>query len=232
MLTVAALAAACVAVFLWLAPRAREFTPRRTALRQALGALTGNLRSGVLWVLYLQGFLTMGGFVAMYNYVTFHLASEPFSLPLWLISFIFLAYLAGTISSPQAGRLASAWGRRPVLLGGNVIMMVGVGLTLVPALPAILLGMVLLTGGFFASHAVAAGWVGSAAVAGRSQSASLYNLGYYAGSSVLGFAAGASFRSRGGRALWAWCSPWCWQPRRWPSGCCRANDRRGMSRIV
>ena len=50
--------------------------------------------------------------------------------------------------------------------------------------------MVVLTGGFFASHAVASGWAGASAVAGRAQSASLYNLGYYAGSSVLGFVGG------------------------------------------
>lgn len=50
--------------------------------------------------------------------------------------------------------------------------------------------MVVLTAGFFAAHAVAAGWAGSSAVAGRAQSASLYNLGYYAGSSVFGFLGG------------------------------------------
>ncbi|GAA1180179.1 MFS transporter [Nesterenkonia xinjiangensis] len=190
MLSVTILAVACVLLFLRLAPSAVRFTPRRTRVLEAVAALTGNLRSPALWVVYLQGFLTMGGFVAMYNYLGFQLAGPPFQLPIWLAAFVFLAYLAGTWSSPRAGRLAARFSRRPVLLGGNLVMAAGVLLTLVPSLPVVILGMVVLTAGFFAAHAVAAGWAGSSAVAGRAQSASLYNLGYYAGSSVFGFLGG------------------------------------------
>ena len=190
MLTVTALAVICVVIFLKLAPAAQNFTPRRTRMGEAVRALTGNLRSSALWVIYLQGFLTMGGFVAMYNYLGFQLTGPEFGMPLWLSSFIFLAYLAGTFSSPRAGKLASRYSRKQVLIWGNIIMMVGVGLTLISSIWMIILGMVVLTGGFFASHAVASGWAGASAVAGRAQSASLYNLGYYAGSSVLGFVGG------------------------------------------
>lgn len=190
MLVVTALAVICVLVFLRMAPAALRFTPRRTGVSEALGALFGNLRSGALWVIYLQGFLTMGGFVAMYNYLGFHLTGPPFLLPIWLTSLVFLAYLAGTLSSPRAGRMASRWGRKKVLLAGNLITMAGTALTLVSDVWVIIVGMVVLTGGFFAAHAVASGWAGARAVAGRSQSASLYNLGYYAGSSVFGFLGG------------------------------------------
>ncbi|NLS08863.1 MFS transporter [Nesterenkonia sp. MY13] len=190
MLVVTGLAVACVLIFLRLAPRARNFTPGRSSFREGMGQLFGNLRSGALWVIYLQGFLTMGGFVATYNFLAFHLAAPPFLMPLWLTSFIFLAYLAGTLSSPRAGALASRIGRKPVLIGGNLVMLGGLALTLVPQVWVIILGMVVLTGGFFASHAVASGWAGASAVAGRSQSASLYNLGYYGGSSVFGYLGG------------------------------------------
>ncbi|WP_238385065.1 MFS transporter [Nesterenkonia muleiensis] len=191
MLVVTGVAVICVLIFLCTAPRARNFTPRRSRFGEAVGQLLGNLRSPALWVIYIQGFLTMGGFVAMYNFLAFHLAEPPFLMPLWLTSLIFLAYLAGTISSPRAGALASRVGRRPVLIGGNVVMVGGVVLTLIPHVWVIVLGMVVLTGGFFASHAVASGWAGAQAVAGRSQSASLYNLGYYGGSSVFGYLGGS-----------------------------------------
>ncbi|MDV8001148.1 MFS transporter [Rhodococcus sp. IEGM 1408] len=190
MLVVTAIAVLCVLTFSATAPPARNFTPRRSGVAEAAGQLFGNLRSPTLWVIYLQAFLTMGGFVAMYNFLGFRLAEPPFLLPLWLTSFIFLAYLAGTLSSPRAGVLASRLGRRPVLIGGNLVMMGGVALTLVANIWVIILGMVVLTAGFFAAHAVAAGWAGTSAVAGRSQSTSLYNLGYYAGSSVFGFLGG------------------------------------------
>ncbi|MGO1524235.1 MAG: MFS transporter [Nesterenkonia sp.] len=190
MLVVIGVAVACVLIFLRMAPRAAHFTPGTPGLREAASALFGNLGSPALWVIYLQGFLTMGGFVAVYNFLGFHLAAPPFSMPIWLASFIFLAYLAGTVSSPQAGKLASRYGRRPVLIAGNLIMMAGTAATLIPNVWVIIIGTVVLTAGFFASHAVASGWAGARAVAGRSQSASLYNLGYYGGSSVFGFLGG------------------------------------------
>lgn len=190
MLVVTGVAVVCVLVFLLTAPRAVNFTPRTTRFSVAIAALVGNLRSPALWVIYLQGFLTMGGFVAVYNYLGFHLSAPPFLLPLWLTSFIFLAYLAGTLSSPRAGVLASRFGRKAVLIVGNLVMIAGTALTLVPNVWVIIVGTVVLTGGFFASHAVASGWAGVRAVAGRSQSSSLYNLGYYGGSSVFGFLGG------------------------------------------
>ena len=190
MLVVTGIAVVCVLVFLRAAPKAANFTPGTTGLGEAVRALVGNLRSPALWVIYTQGFLTMGGFVALYNFLGFHLAAPPFSLPIWLVSFIFLAYLAGTLSSPRAGTLASRYGRKPVLVAGNLIMMAGTAATLVPNVWVIITGTVVLTAGFFASHAVASGWAGARAVAGRSQSASLYNLGYYGGSSVFGFLGG------------------------------------------
>lgn len=189
-LAVTALAVGCVAAFLRWAPRAQGFAPSPFRMRAAVTALTANLRVKELWIIYLQGFLLMGGFVAMYNYVGFHLAGEPFGLPLWLVSFVFLAYLAGTWSSPRAGRLAARYSRKQVLLGSSGVMFAGVALTLVPHLLAIVAGTVVFTAGFFSAHSVAAGWAGVRAVGGRAQSASLYNLGYYAGSSIFGFLGG------------------------------------------
>ncbi|MGJ9425381.1 MFS transporter [Nesterenkonia halotolerans] len=197
MLIVTVIAALCVLVFLRMAPAAQNFTPARARPREALRSLTGNLGSPTLRILYLQGFLTMGGFVAMYNFLGFHLTAPPFSIPLGIASFVFLAYLAGTWSSPRAGRLAARYSRKPVLLAGNLIMMLGVGLTLIPNLWVVILGTVVLTGGFFAAHAVASGWVGAAATAGRAQSASLYNLGYYGGSSLFGYLGGTALHLAG-----------------------------------
>ncbi|HEY4614724.1 MAG TPA: MFS transporter [Citricoccus sp.] len=197
MLVVTALSVACAAGFLALAPAARRFTPHRTTLRQALAALTGNLRSPVLLAIYAQGTLLMGGFVAMYNYLGYHLTEEPFGLPLAVVSLVFLAYLAGTWTSPLAGRLAARFGRRVVLRTATVVMVAGVLLTLVPSVWAVLTATVVFTGAFFAAHAVASGWAGAAAAAGRAQSTSLYNLGYYAGSSVFGWLGGVFLTALG-----------------------------------
>jgi predicted MFS family arabinose efflux permease len=74
-------------------------------------------------------------------------------------------------------------------------------LTLAPSLALILAGLVVFTGGFFAAHSIGAGWTGAIASTGRAQAASLYNLAYYLGSSVIGWAGGLVFQSHGWTAL-------------------------------
>lgn len=139
----------------------------------------------------------MGGFVAVYNYLGFRLSGEPFSLPATLISLIFLAYLSGTVSARWAAGLTLRFGRRNVLLAGTALMVAGLALTLTPLLGLILAGLLLFTGGFFAAHSIGSGWTGVIASTGRAQAASLYNLAYYLGSSVIGWAGGLLFQSLG-----------------------------------
>jgi len=140
----------------------------------------------------------MGGFVALYNYLGFRLSGPPFNLPQTLISLLFVAYLAGTWSSAPAGVLAARFGRRTVLLSSIGCMVVGVLFTLSTALLFVLFGLLVATAGFFAAHAVAAGWAGAESVVGKAQSSSLYNLSYYGGSSVFGWLGGVFFVS------WGW----------------------------
>nr|WP_221247324.1 MFS transporter [Gordonia humi] len=195
---VVALSASAAAAFMVLTPRPRGFVRTARADRRPLSrVLWLNLRSPAMLALYLQGFLLMGGFVTVYNYLSFRLKAPPFLLPSSLIAFLFLAYLAGTWSSRRAGAIAGTRGRLPVLLTAIVIMIVGVLITLVDSLPVIIVGLVILTVGFFGAHSIASGWSAARATVGRAQAASMYNLFYYGGSSVVGWAAGLVFTRYG-----------------------------------
>ncbi|MDQ4212997.1 MFS transporter [Microbacterium capsulatum] len=200
----ALLCALCAVLFLWLTPRARGFVPLRLRAEPGAGIvprLLALLRSPSQLALYAQGFLLMGAFVAVYNYLGFHLTDPPFRLPGWLVTLLFLAYLAGTVSSPWAGTLASRVGRHPVLLGATGVMLLGALLMLTPSTAVVLLGLLLFTAGFFGAHAVASGWAPVAAgPESRAQASSLYYFGYYAGSSLFGWALGLVFGQRG----WTW----------------------------
>ncbi|MBT2531997.1 MFS transporter [Arthrobacter sp. ISL-48] len=201
-LTVSVLATIAAVIFLMLVPKARGFTPARAVgFRGAIRTLAGHVRNPRLLALYVQAFLMMGGFVAVYNYLGFRLSGEPFSLPATVISLIFLAYLSGTVSSRWAAGLTLRYGRRNVLLASVLLMAAGLALTLTPLLALILAGLLVFTGGFFAAHSVGAGWTGSIATTSRAQAASLYNLAYYLGSSVIGWAGGLVFQSLGWTAL-------------------------------
>jgi YNFM family putative membrane transporter len=201
---VAVLCAVAAALFIGLVPKPQGFVPRRlhkpgTKVEAGLmRRLAVNLRSVRMLALYAQALLLMGGFVALYNYLGFRLSGPPFNLPQTLISLLFVAYLAGTWSSAQAGVLADRFGRRPVLLTAIACMALGVLLTLSTVLVLVLIGLLVATAGFFAAHAVASGWTGAESVIGKAQASSLYNLFYYAGSSVFGWLGGLFF------VTWGW----------------------------
>jgi YNFM family putative membrane transporter len=199
---VAVLCAVAAALFIGLVPKPQGFVPRRLhgpgTQSGLMHRLAVNLRSVRMLALYAQALLLMGGFVALYNYLGFRLSGPPFTLPQTLISLLFVAYLAGTWSSAQAGVLAARFGRRPVLLMAIACMVVGVLLSLATVLALVLLGLLVATAGFFAAHAVASGWTGAESVIGKAQASSLYNLFYYAGSSVFGWLGGVFF------VTWGW----------------------------
>ena len=194
MFTVAVLCALAAAGFVKLAPHSRGFTPSNGRSANPEGSLGHrllvNLRSPRQLTLFAQGFLLMGGFVAVYNYLAFRLTAAPYHLPVTVVSLIFLAYLAGTGASTLAGAMATRFGRKAVLLTSIAIMITGVSITLCGNLFLVLIGLVVGTVGFFGAHAIATGWAGRAATVGKAQASSLYNLFYYAGSSIIGWFGG------------------------------------------
>lgn len=105
------------------------------------------------------------------------------------------------MTSRWGAGLTTRFGRRNVLLAGIGVMCAGLALTLFDNLVATLAGLVVFTGGFFAAHSVGSGWTGAIATKGRAQAASLYNLSYYMGSSIIGWAGGLAFQAYGWTAL-------------------------------
>ena len=187
---IASLGLLALVAFVWLLPPSRHFTAQPLSLRILLANFRLHLGNPVLRGLFLQGFLLMGGFVALFNYIGFRLAGEPFGLSSTLIGLLFVVYLGGIFSAGWAGRLVPRFGARQVLRGGVALMLIGVGLCTTSWLASIVLGLGLFTLGFFAAHAVASGQVGSHAKGARAQASALYLCAYYLGSSVVGYGAG------------------------------------------
>jgi YNFM family putative membrane transporter len=72
--------------------------------------------------------------------------------------------------------------------------------TLAEPLALVVLGLAVMTAGFFAAHSVASGWVATRAhsgVGGTGQATSLYLFAYYLGSSVFGSLAGDAWSAGG-----------------------------------
>lgn len=187
---IAGLGWAALLAFLWLLPPSRHFRAQPLSLRGLLGNFAMHLRNPPLRVLFSQGFLLMGGFVALFNYAGFRLAQAPFSLSSTVIGLLFTVYLIGIFSAGWAGRLVPRFGARQVLRGGVLLMLVGVACCAAPWLSLVVLGLGLVTLGFFAAHAVASGQVGQRAEGARAQASALYLCAYYLGSSLVGYCGG------------------------------------------
>ncbi|GAB6081415.1 MFS transporter [Desulfuromonas carbonis] len=188
-LALAAVGMLCLLLSLWFVaslPPGRQAVRRPFRGRYLVTSLLAHLRDPGLLGLFGIAFLGMGSFVTLYNYLTFRLLAPPYTLSQTTVSLIFLAYLAGSLSSSLAGRLSGRWGLASVLRGGLLLMVAGILLTLLHPLFLVIAGVVCCTVGFFAVHSVASSWVGRRARSARAQASSLYLFSYYLGSSVCG----------------------------------------------
>ncbi|MFD8383220.1 MFS transporter [Streptomyces sp. NPDC059679] len=195
--TVGVLSLVCAIAFRLLLPKARHFTPSAVSPRALARTVGGHLSDPLLRRLYAIGALFMTVFGGVYTVIGYRLVAEPFNLSQSLVGSIFLIYLVGTASSAAAGKLVGRLGRRGALYVGVTTTTAGLLLSLGDSLAAVLLGLVLITAGFFAGHAVASSSVSRAAKTGRAQASALYQTAYYIGSSVGGTLGALAFHAAG-----------------------------------
>jgi YNFM family putative membrane transporter len=185
-------------LILWRSlPASRHFVRRAHSPRELLAGFAAHLRDPGLRLLVAEGFVMMGGFVSVYNYIGYRLLAPPYEMSQSSVGLIFAVYIVGTVSPPATGIMAGRLGLGRVFLAMLLTMSLGVALTLARPPASIIVGLALLTFGFFGAHAIASAWVGHRAKAAKAQAASLYLFLYYVGSSVLG-SLGGLFWQRGG----------------------------------
>lgn len=175
------------ALWFWFnLPKSRHFSPKRRELSDFGPVLWRNLKQPSLLLLYFIGFLVMGGFVALYNYIGYPLMAPPYNLSQTAVGFIFVVYLVGTFSSTWMGNLSDTMGRPKVLCLAITIMLTGCLITLNSYFYLKIFGVALFTFGFFGSFSVISSWVGKCAGADKAQASALYLMFYYSGASVIG----------------------------------------------
>jgi MFS transporter, YNFM family, putative membrane transport protein len=155
---------------------------------EMLSAFRRAVRSVRLARLYLVGCTSMGAFVAVYNVLGLRLTAAPYRLSVFEASLVFCVYPLGAVGSAVAGRLAGRLGRPAVVLLGGLFAVAGVVVSVASPLPVIVVGVAMITFGFFAAHGIASGWAASEGHqrGAASQASAFYLLAYYIGSSVFG----------------------------------------------
>jgi MFS transporter, YNFM family, putative membrane transport protein len=193
---IAALGLACAAIVLFTLPPSRNFTPAPIRAGQLVAMTRRAVSDPGLLAIYAIGACSMGAFVAIFNAIGFRLTTAPFHFSAGAAGLVFLVYPVGSLSAALAGRMAGRFSRRTVVPASCLVSAAGVLVTLPGSPPAIVLGLAMMTAGFFGVHGVASGWVPARAHAGgiaSGQAASLYLFAYYLGSSISGSLAGPAW---------------------------------------
>ncbi len=199
LLVVAALGVVACVLFFVMLPRgleergARPSTTGRASMREALGHVGHHLGRWPTASIYVQGFLVMGAFTAVYNYLGFHLIGEPFGIPAELASLFFLVYFVGTASARVAGQLAARVPPWFVVMWGGVLVALAALPMLAVSIWALLAGITLLTVGTFMAHPMSSTLSGLEADRGRSQSTALYQLSWLTGAATWGWFGGVLY---------------------------------------
>lgn len=197
LLILAIIGIAAAGAFWALAPKSRGFTPRRESLGRFLRGYRDIAADRILALLCLEGFLLMGAFIAIYNYLAYRLVAAPYALSEAQVGAVFLLYILGSASSAWFGRIAGRRGVRWTFPWPLLIMLAGIALTLAAPLVLILAGIGLITAGFFGTHSVASSWVSRRALDRSAHAGALYLFCSYAGSSLFGSLGGIPWSNAG-----------------------------------
>jgi YNFM family putative membrane transporter len=164
--------------------------PAAPPARSAFAALALHWRNPALRASFGIGFLILFAFIGTFTYVNLVLVAPPLSLGMMQLGAVYFVFAPSIATTLAAGLLARRAGPVGALWLSLLLALGGLPLLLVPHLPVVLAGLVLVAIGTFAAQAVATGLVGRAAMGERGAASGLYLASYFAGglagSAVLG----------------------------------------------
>ncbi|UPT14379.1 MFS transporter [Buchnera aphidicola] len=173
-------------LFLYFLPSSKNFYPIPVDYKKFLNNFYLHLKNPILFILFMIGFLLMGSFITIFNYIGYRLILKPFLFNASSIGMLSIIYLTGVYSSPKAGILINKYNKINILIISLLLMILGLLITQFNQIIIIILGLIIFSGGFFASHSIASSWVSAYAKFAKIQATSLYLFFYYLGSSIFG----------------------------------------------
>ncbi|WP_436862770.1 MFS transporter [Staphylococcus caeli] len=190
LISIAILSVIATIIFIFLLPPSQHFEKQNLSIKSLLTSYLAHLKNIKLLKPFMIGFLLLGCNIAAFNYIGFALAEEPYNLHASVISFVYLLFLIGMISSILNAKLRLALGTLNALKFCILTLIFGIWITLIPLLPFKIIGLAFSVYAFFSGHAIASSVVTTRAEDHKAQASSLYLLFYYIGSSVGGTLAG------------------------------------------
>jgi len=170
-----------ILVATWSAFRGLPRTPLVTGRQEKSISFPELLKRWEILRLYFCAAGSFAIFSSIFNYLPFRLTAAPFRFSTELTTLVYLVYVVGIFMGPTAGRISNRFGSGNTLLGGAVILGGSLALILIPAIAAVLLGLLGICTGFFTIHASAVGSLNRKLSRGHGRANALYVLFYYTG---------------------------------------------------
>jgi YNFM family putative membrane transporter len=191
-LALAGLSLAGAVMLALLLPREKGFV-RSQGLSTSAGQMLRHLKNPQLLATYGIGFGVLFNFIAVFTYVSFHLAAAPYHFSSTLLGLIFVTYLAGTVIAPTTGWMTARLGRRRFLLAVIAAWVGGALLMLLAPIPAIIAGLTFCAACGMLCQTISTGYVTEIAREGRSSAVGLYVTAFYTGGSMGAFLPGLAW---------------------------------------
>ncbi|MBI5552252.1 MAG: MFS transporter [Desulfobacterales bacterium] len=140
-------------------------------------------------------------FSSIFNYLPFRLAGPPFDFATEQTTLLYLVYVIGIFMGPVAGRISNRLGGGNTLIAGAAVLGAALVLVALPAVTAVVIGLLGVCTGFFTIHAAAVGALNRRLTSGQGRANALYVLFYYAGGWLGITAAGLAYQRGGWSAV-------------------------------
>jgi len=161
----------------------RRVPPMQTAqaMRLPFEAMTAHWREPRLRAAFIIGFCILFAFIGTFTFVNFVLVRPPLALGMMDIGLVYFVFAPSVITTLLAGKAVKRFGARSSIRAALGVAAAGLPLMLLPNLPAVLAGMVLVGIGTFFAQACATGFVGQAAQDARGIASGSYLASYFLG---------------------------------------------------
>lgn len=172
-----------VIVYVWLTQSAMMAAQDQPS-RAPFSIWAEHLRNPLLRPSFAIGFCILFAFIGTFTYVNFVLVREPIAIDQMTLGFVYFVFAPSIVTTLLAGRAVQRFGTRPTFWGSLAVAGLGLPLLVVPSLPAVLIGLMLVGIGTFFAQATATGFVSHAATTDRGSASGLYLASYFSGGLV------------------------------------------------
>jgi len=119
-------------------------------------------------------------FVGVFTYVNLHLTAA-LGVPEPALGLVYVVFVPAMVTTLYAAKAVGRWGPQSVFRAAGTAALVGISLTLVPTVAAVLAGLAIVGAALFFMQAAATGFVGRTAQGDRAVANGLYLTSYYVG---------------------------------------------------